>query len=128
MKRAILFLWQIALISAIYLVSVFIVKSLHIPVPAGVFGMVLLFALLSTGIIKLEYISIGAGFLNKHLGFFFIPIAVGLMNEGTLVREMGTQLFLMIFGSTIIGLLITAGLTHFLSKKEGKQHAPSNMD
>ncbi|WP_433750703.1 CidA/LrgA family protein [Falsibacillus pallidus] len=128
MKKAILFLWQIALISAIYLISVFLVKWLHIPVPAGVFGMVLLFVLLSMGFIKLENISIGAGFLNKHLGFFFIPIAVGLMNEGPLVKEMGIQLFLMIFGSTIIGLLITAGLTHFLSKKEEKQHAPSDMD
>lgn len=56
----------------------------NLPIPGNVLGMLLLFVLLLTGVIKLEYIQEAANFLLKHLVFFFIPVAVGLMNWGGL--------------------------------------------
>ncbi|MET1030651.1 CidA/LrgA family protein [Domibacillus tundrae] len=117
MKKLILFFIQIACLTALYQLSVWTVSVLHIPIPASVFGMLTLLLLLLTGIVPDRFIGSGAAFLNKHLAFFFIPIAVGLMAYGDLIRSDGLALFLMIAGSSIIGLLITAGLSTILSAK-----------
>ena len=63
---------------------------------------------------------------GKHLAFFFIPFAVGLMNYGGLIKTSGAQLLIMIAGSSIIGLLITGGLTQYLSRKVGVKREQSN--
>lgn len=117
-KNVLLFLSQLFLLWAIYQISSFIVGILHLPIPASVLGMILLYILLSSGIIQIQHIEKGASFLIRHLALFFVPFAVGLMNYAGLIKTSGMQLLLMIAGSTIIGLLITAGLTQSLSRRE----------
>jgi holin-like protein len=117
MKEAILFLGQIALLTILYQLSVFIVTLLHIPIPASVFGMIVLFVLLSKGFIHMHYIEKGAAFLNKHLAFFYIPIAIGLMTYSELIQTDGIALIVMIAGSSIIGLFVTSALTDYLWRK-----------
>jgi len=125
-KNALLFLAQLFIIWAIYTLSDYIVDFLHLPIPASVFGMIVLFLLLSKGIIQVRYIERAASFLNKHLAFFFVPFAVGLMNYGGLIKSSGVQILLMIMGSSVVGLLITAGLTQYLSRREGAKREQSN--
>ncbi len=126
MKNVLLFLAQLFVIWTIYTISVYIVDLLHLPIPGSVLGMILLFLLLTTGIVKVQYIEKGASFLNNHLAFFFIPFAVGLMNYGGLIKTSGVQLLIMIAGSSIVGLLITSGLTQYLSRKVGVKREQSN--
>jgi holin-like protein len=76
---------------------------------------------------RLEYIEKGSAFLNKHLAFFFVPYAVGLMNYGGLIKSHGLQLMLMVAGSTMIGLVITAGSTQYLTRKEKTSHEQSHF-
>jgi holin-like protein len=118
MKNVVMFLAQIVIICAIYNIARYIVDFLHLPIPSGVFGMILLYFLLSTGLLKVRYIEKAALFLNKHLALFFIPFGVGLMTQEQLIRTSGWQLLLMIAGSAIVGLLVTGGITQYLLKKE----------
>jgi holin-like protein len=78
--------------------------------------MLLLFALLSAGIIKEQWLSLGANPLLKHLSFFFIPIAVGLMDWGELFIQKGHLLFLPLVISALVALLATGGIAQFLTK------------
>lgn len=117
-ENVLMFLSQLFLLWAIYQLSSFIVGILHLPIPASVLGMILLYILLSSGIIQIRYIEKSASFLIRHLALFFVPFAVGLMNYAGFIKTSGMQLLLMIAGSTIIGLLITAGLTQSLSRRE----------
>lgn len=116
-KKKALVLLQLALLTAIYYGSVFIVSWLHIPVPASVAGMVILFFSLLKGWIPVRMIESGASFLTKHLAFFFVPIAVGLMSYGELIRTDGAALIGVIAGSSTLGLLVTSGLSSVLLKK-----------
>lgn len=118
MKSGLLFFAQLFLLWAIYQVSSYIVSFFDLALPASVLGMILLYVLLSNGIVKLQYIEKAASFLLKHLSLFFVPFAVGLMDYGGLIQANGLQLIAMIVGSTVIGLLITGGLTQFLSTKK----------
>ena len=67
---------QVGLLWAIFGVSNVVVTRLHLRVPANIVGMLLLFALLCSGIVEEQWISRAAGALNRHLAFFFIPVAV----------------------------------------------------
>jgi holin-like protein len=125
-KNALLFLTQLFLIWFIYQVSDYVVDLLRLPIPSSVFGMISLYLLLSTGVVKHWYIERAALFLNKHLAFFFIPFSVGLMNYSGLIKSSGLRLIVMICTSTIIGLLITSGLTQFLTRKEKAKHERSH--
>lgn len=78
----------------------------HLPLalPSNLVGMLLLSLLLSTGLVREAWIGTGAGLFNRHLAFFFVPIAVGLLAYGALLREHGPALLLVIGLSTAAGI------------------------
>ncbi|KRL05879.1 CidA/LrgA family protein [Liquorilactobacillus oeni] len=81
------------------------------PVPAPVIGMVLLYALLSLHIIKIEWVdSLGAFFISI-IGFLFVPSGISLAANLEVMRSAGLQLILVIILSTIILLVVTAYTT-----------------
>lgn len=85
-----------------------LVERLNWMIPGNVVGMLLLFFLLSTKLIREEWIDVSAGFLTKHLAFFFIPIAVGLLAYGDLLRTDGLALLVVLIISLVIGIIVTA--------------------
>ena len=101
---------QVGLFWAIFAVSNVVVTRLHLRVPANIIGMLLLFALLCTGIAKERWVSPAAGLLTRHLAFFFIPVAVGLMDCGGLLWPVGHWLLLAIVVSSVSGMVVSGGL------------------
>ena len=84
--------------------------------------MIALFGLLSAGIIKEQWLTAATTPLLKHLAFFFIPIAVELMQWGDLFIQKGYLLFLPLVISTLVALVITGGTVQILtasSRKDG---------
>ena len=67
------------IIFGIYLLGELLSSVLHLPIPGNILGMVILFILLCTKVVKVDNISNVTSFLLDHLSFFFIPAGVGLM-------------------------------------------------
>lgn len=116
MQNVLKTLAQIFLLWFIYYISSWTVEFFHLPLPGSVLGMLLLFVLLSAGILKEEWLSLGANPLLKHLSFFFIPIAVGLMDWGELFIQKGHLLFLPLVISALVALMATGGTVQLLIK------------
>ena len=93
-----------------------IVQWLHLPIPGNVLGMILLFILLLTGVIKLNWVDQASSFLLKHLVFFFIPITVGIMTLGPMFLENGLSLIVILIISAILGMVVTGGSAQLLAK------------
>ena len=110
------FLGQLALLSAIYLGGNWAVKALGWPIPGNVVGILVLYVLLNTGVIRLEWVQDAADFLLKHLVFFFIPVAVDLMNWGSVFRRYALPLTLAIGVSTVATYLVTGSVAQWLQK------------
>ena len=55
---------------------------LPLPVPASIYGLVLLFAALELGIIKLSAVEDAGKFLIEIMPVMFVPAGVGLLNAG----------------------------------------------
>jgi len=100
------------------------VARFHLPLPGNVLGMLLLFALLSVGLVRETWIQEGATVLTKHLAFFFIPIAVGLMEWWPLFRIEGHWLLLVLLVSTLATLLAAGGLAQGLGSSPPHRGGP----
>lgn len=92
------------------------VARLHVPLPGNVAGMVLLFALLCTGIVPARLFERSSALLARHLAFFFVPIAVGLMDLGPAVISEGWLLLFVLVASAAVGLCVTGWLAQLLSR------------
>jgi holin-like protein len=78
--------------------------------------MVILLALLSKGIIKLEMIDDIAKFLLDHLAIFFIPPGISLVNNLDLLKEECLPIFTSVFISTVVVIVVTGLTIQFIKK------------
>ncbi|SFM32045.1 CidA/LrgA family protein [Methanolobus profundi] len=108
---------QFAIILAICYVGDLIHNYLALPIPGNVLGMVLLLILLLTGILELSMIEDVSNFLLKHLSFFFIPAAVGLITCFTILEGKWTALFIISVVSTFIIAVVTGATVQILMKR-----------
>ncbi len=71
---------QVGIIFSICCISVLIEQYLPFAFPASVIGMILLFLLLLTGLLKIDHIREKSDFLLANMAFFFIPAGVNVIN------------------------------------------------
>ncbi|MDO4315191.1 MAG: CidA/LrgA family protein, partial [Oscillospiraceae bacterium] len=73
-------LLQIGIVFGLYWISQCVEAVLPFPFPASVISLLLLLLLLILRVVKVEHIREKADFLLSNLGFFFVPVAVSIMN------------------------------------------------
>lgn len=82
------FLKQFLIILLISLVGEGLKAILPLPVPASIYGMILLFAGLTTGVIPLAAVKETGKFLIEIMPVMFIPAGVGLMASWGVLKPM----------------------------------------
>ncbi|HBW13624.1 MULTISPECIES: CidA/LrgA family protein [Proteiniclasticum] len=90
-----------------------------ISIPGTVIGMILLFLLLLSGLLKLEQIADISKFLLDHLAFLFVPAGVGLMSNFQVIKEAWLPILAIILISTVLVMGVT-GWTIQLMKRRVK--------
>ncbi|WP_368654074.1 CidA/LrgA family protein [Ornithinibacillus sp. 4-3] len=117
LKYALIFLGQLFILWLLNEIGMKLAAWLDIPIPGNVIGMILLFILLLTGVIKLEWINEASSFLLKHLVFFFLPITVGIMTLGPIFLNYGIPLAFVLFGSAAFGIILTGAVSQLLASR-----------
>lgn len=101
-------------------------RSLHLPVPGPVVGMVLLAALLPWPTTR-PALEAAANALLQHLSLLFVPVGVGVMTHMGLLQVHGLRLLLVVVVSTWVGLAVTAlVLRRSLVNAHPAQDAPAS--
>lgn len=108
---------QLLILWAIYQGSTWLVTAAALPVPGNVVGVIILFLLLVSGVIKVQHVELATDFLLKHLVFFFVPIAVGLMEWGGVFYDYGPTLLAAIVISAVLPLLAVGAVSQLLYKR-----------
>ena len=116
MKNASLIIIHIIILYAFSLLGTWIKDLFNLSVPGSVVGLLLLFILLISNIIKLEWIELGSRFLISNLVFFFIPATVGVMNYFDLFKGKGILLVVVVLISTILVMASSGLVSQFLAK------------
>lgn len=94
---------------------------LPLPIPASIYGIILLFVALEMKWIKVKHIREVSGFLIAVMPVMFIPAAVGLMDSwGAIGSHWAEYVFVMVI-TTFIVMAVAGYATQFLIRKGGKQ-------
>ena len=80
------YLKQFLIILAISLLGEILKTLLPLPIPASIYGMVLMFVFLLTGILKLDQVKDAGKFLIEIMPVLFIPAGVGLMSSWNVLK------------------------------------------
>ena len=91
---------------------------LPLPVPASIYGLVLLFAALELGIIKLSAVEDAGKFLIEIMPVMFIP--AGAVESWSALKPICVQVVVIMFVSTIVVMVISGRVTQFVIRRNRK--------
>ena len=112
---------QFILILTISFVGELLKYLLPLPVPASIYGMVLMFLALLTGVIRLEHVRETGKFLIEIMPLMFIPAGVGLMSSWSTLKPLLLPVAV-ITVVTIVTVMVASGHTaQFILKREEKR-------
>ena len=91
-----------------------------LPIPASVYGLVLMLAALITGVLKVEQVRGAAEFLIEIMPVMFIPAAVGLMMAWDALRPVCVPVLVITAATTVIVMAVTGRVTQAIIRREKK--------
>lgn len=95
-----------------------------IQIPASIYGLVLLFIGLMTGLIQLSQVQETAKFLIEIMPMMFIPEGVGLLESWGVLKPILVPVIVILVVSTVLVMgvsgLVTQGVMH-IGKSHGKK-------
>ena len=95
------YIFQFARITAFCLAGEVLAVVLPLPIPASVYGLLLMVAALKTGVLKLDQVRETGLFLTGIFPLLFVPAAAGVM-------ELGSQLMNLLLPAVLAIVPITA--------------------
>lgn len=115
------YILQFEIIIAISLIGELLNRIIPLPIPASIYGMVILFTALCTGVIKLSAVRETGKFLIYIMPMMFIPATVGLLESWSVMQEFLTAIIVISLVSTVLVMVFTGHITQFIIKLKNKE-------
>ena len=112
---------QFEIIIAISLVGELLNRIIPLPIPASIYGMVILFTALCTGLIKLSAVRETGKFLIYIMPMMFIPATVGLLESWSIMQDFLTAIIVISLVSTVLVMVLTGHVTQLIIKLKNKE-------
>ena len=104
-------------------------RLIPLPVPASIYGMVLLLMCLQLGVVQPEHVQDAGKYLIEIMPIMFIPAAVGLMDTWPVLQPVWVPVVLIMLISTLFVMAVTGWCTQgILRLEERRQKRPSEVD
>jgi holin-like protein len=111
----------------VILIVCFIGEILHalipLPIPASIYGLVIMFILLSFKIIKLEKIEKTADFLIQIMPIMFVPPAVGIITVWADLKNILIPFIIIVTLSTVLVMALTGKATELVIKRDRRKQS-----
>ena len=111
---------QFSIILLISVIGEILKTFLPLPVPASVYGLVIMLVALLTGILKLDQVKGAADFLVEIMPVMFIPAGAGLVESWSALKPICVQVVVIMFVSTIVVMVISGRVTQFVIRRNRK--------
>ena len=96
--------------------------ALPFPVPGSIYGMLLLFIALCTGVIRLEHVRETGLFLVEIMPILFVSAGVGLMDSWGDLRK----ILLIMLVTTVIVMVVSGYATQFIMHHKTNKKQPKD--
>lgn len=112
------FLRQFMVILAISFVGEVLKYMIPLPIPASIYGLVILFVALETGLIRLSAVKDTAKFLIEIMPLMFIPAGVGLLDSWGVLQPVILPVAVITIVSTIIVMGVSGVVTQAVIRRQ----------
>ncbi len=112
---------QFAIIAAMTFAGECLNMLLPLPVPASIYGMLLLFVSLQTGLLKLSQIEETADLLLGVMPIFFISPTVSLMSSIGVIKDSLIGVVVICLVSTIVVMAVTGLVSQAIIRHDKKE-------
>ena len=116
------YLRQFAIILFVSLLGELLRILIPLPLPASVYGLVLMLVALTTGMLKVHQVKAAADFLIEIMPVMFIPAGVGLLDSWPALRSVWIPVVLITLLTTIIVMAVTGQVAQKIIRKEEKKN------
>ena len=113
-------LYQFGVILAVTFVGELLYALLPLPIPASIYGLIVMLICLGTKVVKLSQVKIAADFLIDIMQPMFIPAAVGLIVVWGDLKEILIPVVVITCLSTVIVMVCTGKVTQTLIRRKQK--------
>lgn len=114
---------QFAIILAVSFLGELLNFLIPLPIPASIYGIVLMFLFLETGLIPVEAVKETSDFLIQIMPLMFIPAAVGLLNSWSLIQPAWLQYVAITVISTVAVMAVSGKVTQAVLRAGKRKEA-----
>lgn len=115
------YLKQFFIILAVSFAGEFLGQKLPFPVPGSIYGLVIMFVCLMTGVIRVSDVKETSRFLLEIMPCLFIPAAAGLMEQRGIIKGSLVAYVVIILVTTILVMAVSGMVTQILMKNGEKK-------
>lgn len=115
------YLRQFLIILSITFIGEFLNEIIPLPIPASIYGLVIMLAALLSGIMKVEMIKETSSFLVEIMPLMFIPAAVGLTQSWGVIKPVFAKIAIITIVSTVLVMAVSGLVTQSIIKIEKRK-------
>ena len=115
------YLKQFLIILSVCCIGELIKYFVPLPIPASIYGLVLMLILLLTKVIRLEQVKDAADFLIEIMPVMFIPSTVGLIASWDVLQPVLVPFCIITIIPTFVVMITTGKITDTLVKRKEKK-------
>ena len=120
------FIKQFSIILIISLIGEALHYFIPLPVPASIYGLLIMLAGLCTKLIPLDSVREASFFLIDIMPLMFIPAAVGLLDSWGLLRPILVPFLVITLVSTVVVMVVTGKITQFFIRSDKEKTVPEH--
>ena len=113
------FLRQFMIILLLSFLGEVLKMFIPLPIPASVYGLVLMLLCLVTGILKTSQVKEAAFFMSEIMPVMFIPAAAGLIDSWKVLQPLLLPILVITVVITIFVMVVTGKIAQMIAQKRG---------
>ena len=95
--------------------------AIPLPIPAAIYGLVLLLLALSTGLLKVHQVEDAANWLISVMPILYVPICVKILEYWGVISQSAAAIITITVASTFLVFAVSGLVTQGLLKRRGKK-------
>ena len=115
------YLHQAIIIAAVTFAAEILKYVIPLPVPASIYGLIILFVLLKTGAVKLEQVEDVGGLLLELMPLLLVPASVSFLTVLDTIQRMLLPVLIMGLAGTTAVMIVTGLVSQFMIRR-GDRH------
>lgn len=117
------YVWQLVIILGVSFLGEVLNFLLPLPVPASIYGLVIMFILLLTGALKVENIKETSDFFLATMPILFIVAGVGVIDYWDIIKPRLIPAIIIMLVVTVIIMVATGRITQLIIKAKEKRRS-----